>query len=154
MGLKALQHHRLDRLHPRLKRGLGRYQIPEQFALPIGKREGQGAAKGRELAAHMVRKPAQDHLPGIAGDQAVQHDPAIDAEHVADDAADPHSGAVDHLLHPVANPRALLDQAAPMAAERAQRKEGSIRHQARTAQSELAYPRQPAAVLDIRLATA
>ena len=80
MGLQAFQHHRLDRLQPLLKPGLGRHQILEEFALPIGKREGQGAAKGRELAAHMVRKPAQDRLPGIAGDQAVQHDPAIDAE--------------------------------------------------------------------------
>ena len=154
VGFQPLQHGGLDGDQPPLQGGFRGQQIRQQVALPIGQGKGQGTAERRQLAADMARQPGEDGFARIAVDQTRQHDPAVDAEHIADDAADPDASPIDGLLHPVAQPGPLLHQAAAMAVQRAQGVELPIRHHARPPQTELAHPSQPAAVLDIRLAPA
>ena len=97
---------------------------------------------------------SRERMSSREGDQTLQHDPAIDAEHIADDAADPDPGPIDGLLRPAAHPSPLLHQTTAMAVQRAQGVKLPIRHHARPPQPELAHPSQPAAVLDICLAPA
>ena len=89
---------------------------------------------------------------GACGDSFVRTSTVLDWASTApsprQDAADPDAGAVNDLL----DTAALLDQGPPMTAQAPCGTELHFRHQARTTQTELADRRQPATVLDVRLA--
>ncbi len=86
--------------------------------------------------------------------KAVEDAPPVLAEDVGEHAAHPQARAVDQLVRPVAEPRPILGRLPPVPARRPQLPVPLWKDKARTGQPELADPRQPHAVPDIRLAPA
>ena len=73
---------------------------------------------------------------------------SVPAEHIAQDAADAHTAAVEDLLNPVADPAALTDEGAPVAGQHTHLAKRLRRHMARGGQGELAHPRKGITVVE------
>ena len=116
--------------------------------------EGQDALQIGPLARDMGREPGQDVAGRHAFGEAVEDAPPVLAEDVGEHAAHPQARAVDQLVRPVAEPRPVLGRLPPMPAQRPKLPVPLRKDQARPRQPELADPRQPHAVPDVRLATA
>ena len=117
VGLQTLQHLLLDGLDAQIELALGLHEVAQQHALPVAEREAQGVVERLDLLGDMTHQPLEDHLARGTRDEALEDGPAIGAEDIGKDAADPHPGTINHLLDAVAGPAAFLDQAAPIAAE-------------------------------------
>ena len=117
-------------------------------------RHRQRVAQPVKLTADVAAQRVEDGLAVEPLDEAVEDAPAVHTEDVGDHPADACAAAVHHLADTVTHPAALPDQGPTIAAERAQLAQLAGGHEARRAQAKLTHPRQPAAVLNVRLAPA
>ena len=129
-------------------------QVGEQQAVGLAQGQAQGIAEAFQVPANVPAERVQDIRAGSSGDQAVEDAPAVEAEDVAEHAADADTAAVEDLLHLVSHPAALSDQHTPMADQMPQFAKRLVGHETGSAEPELVHPGQGAAVLDVGLAAA
>ena len=92
---------RLDGLDAQIELALGLHEVAQQHALPVAEREVQGVVECLDLLGDMTRQALEDHLARGTGNEAIEDGPAVGAEDIGKDAADPHPGTVNHPLDTV-----------------------------------------------------
>ena len=123
-------------------------QVAQDPALDGAQLQAQRIAKAFELVCDVMAERGEDDVGVEPLGEPVEDAPPVPAEHIAQDAADAHTAAVEDLLNPVADPAALTDEGAPVAGQHTHLAKRLRRHMARGGQGELAHPCQPYAVAD------